>query len=81
MLDQIIRENLNLKNTYAYHVFTKFLNCSTGNTYLIVDINNYRAIKFYEKLKMVKLDEYVCNREKKRKFIFVYYKNYNIDLN
>ena len=81
LLDQIIRENLNLKNTYAYHVFTKFLNCSTGNTYLIVDINNYRAIKFYEKLKMVKLDEYVCNREKKRKFIFVYYKNYNIDLN
>ena len=51
LLDQIIRENLSLKNTYAHHVFTKFLHCAIGNTYLIVDINNYRAIKFYEKVK------------------------------
>ena len=81
LLDQIIRENLSLKNTYAYHVFTKFLNCTTGNTYLIVDINNYRAINFYEKVKMVKLDEYISKDEKKKKLIFVYYKNYNMDLN
>ena len=32
LLEQIIRENLILQNTYAYHVFTKFLNCATGNT-------------------------------------------------
>ena len=81
LLDQIIRENLSLKNTYAHHVFTKFLNCTTGNTYLIVDINNYRAIKFYEKVKMFKLDEYISKDENKKKLIFVYYKNYNMDLN
>ena len=81
LLDQIIRENLSLKNTYAHLVFTKFLNCTTGNTYLIVDINNYRAIKFYEKVKMVKLDEYISKDEKKKKLIFVYYKNYNMDFN
>ena len=81
LLDQIIRENLSLKNTYAHHVFTKFLNCTIGNTYLIVDINNYRAINFYEKVKMVKLDEYMSKDEKKKKLIFVYYKNYNMDLN
>ena len=81
LLDQIIRENLSLKNTYAHHAFTKFLNCTTGNTYLIVDINNYRAINFYEKVKMVKLDEYIPKDENKKKLIFVYYKNYNMDLN
>ncbi len=80
LLDQIIRENLNLKNTYAYHVFTKFLNCTVGNTYLSVDINNFRAIKFYEKIKMFKIDEYFSN-ENKKKFIFVYYKNNHLDLN
>ena len=81
LLEQIIRENLNSKNTYAYHVFTKFLNCTIGNTYLIVDINNYRAINFYEKVNMVKFDEYISKEEKKKKLIFVYYKNYNMDLN
>jgi hypothetical protein len=48
---------------------------------LIVDINNYRAINFYAKVKMVKLDEYISKDAKKRKLIFVYYKNYNMDLN
>ena len=81
LLEQIIRENLSLKNTYAHHVFTKFLNCTTGNTYLIVDINNYRAINFYEKVEMVKLDEYISKDEKKKKSIFVYYKKNNMDLN
>ena len=38
---------------------------------MIVDINNYRAIKFYEKAKMVKLDEYISKDEKKKKLIFV----------
>ena len=79
LLDQIIRENLSLKNSYAYHVFTKFLNCATGNTYLIVDKNNYRAIRFYEKVKMIKIDDYISNETNKRKLIFVYYKNYYID--
>ena len=81
LVDQIIRENLSIKNTYAYHVFTKFLNCTIGNTYLIVDINNYRAIKFYENVDMVKLDEYISKDGKKRKLVFVHYKNYDIDLN
>ena len=30
---------------------------------------------------MVKLDEYISKDEKKKKLIFVYYKNYNMDLN
>ena len=75
LLDQIIRENLSLKNTYAHHVFTKFLNCTTGNTYLIVDINNYRAIKFYEKVKMFKLDEYISKDENKKKLIYMLNEN------
>ena len=81
LLDQIIRENLSLKNTYAHHVFTKFLNCTIGNTYLIVDVDNYRAINFYKKVKMVKIDEYLSKDEGKKKLVFVYYKNYNIALN
>ena len=76
LLEQIVRENLSLKNNYAYHVFTKFLNCTVGNTYLSVDASNHRAIRFYEKTNMVKLDEYVFNKEKKRMFVFAYYKNY-----
>ena len=30
---------------------------------------------------MVKLDEYISKDEKKKKLIFAYYKNYNMDLN
>ncbi len=80
LLNQIIRENLNLKNTYAHHVLTKFLNCTLGNTYLSVDVNNIRAIKFYKKINMDEIDEYFSN-ENKKKLIFVYYKNNNLDLN
>ena len=32
LLDQIIRENCSLKILISHHVFTKFLNCTTGNT-------------------------------------------------
>ena len=79
-LEQIIRENLELKNSYAHHVLTKFLNCTSGNTYLSVDINNYRAIRFYEKLNMFRLDEYISKVDKKKKLIFIFQKN-TIDLN
>ena len=30
---------------------------------------------------MIKLDEYISKDEKNKKLIFVYYKNYNMDLN
>ena len=80
LLDQIIRENLEQRNNYAHHVLTKFLNCTTGNTYLSVDIDNYRAIRFYEKVNMTKLDEYISKVDKKKKLIFIFEKN-TIDLN
>ena len=75
LLDQIIKENLELKNTYAQHVLTKFLNCAPGNTYLSVDINNYRAIRFYEKIKMLRVTEYISKVDKKKKLIFIFKKN------
>ena len=74
LLDQIIRENLEQRNNYAHHVLTKFLNCTSGNTYLSVDINNYRAIRFYEKVNMSKLDEYISKVDKKKKLIFIFEK-------
>lgn len=74
LLDQIIRENLELRNTYAHHVLTKFLNCALGNTYLSVDINNYRAIRFYEKIKMFRVDEYISKVDNKKKIIFIFKK-------
>ena len=74
LLDQIIRENLEQRNNYAQHVLTKFLNCTTGNTYLSVDIDNYRAIRFYEKVNMSKLDEYISKVDKKKKLIFIFEK-------
>ena len=74
LLDQIIRENLEQRNNYAHHVLTKFLNCTTGNTYLSVDIDNYRAIRFYEKVNMFKLDEYISKVDKKKKLIFIFEK-------
>ena len=80
-LDQIVRENLDLKNTYAHHVLTKFLNCTSGNTYLTVDINNYRALKFYQKMKMHRLDEYISKVDKKKKIIFIFKKENSLDLN
>ena len=80
LLDTIIRENLEQRNNYAHHVLTKFLNCTTGNTYLSVDIDNYRAIRFYEKVNMTKLDEYISKVDKKKKLIFIFEKN-TIDLN
>ena len=80
MLDAIIRENLEQRNNYAHHVLTKFLNCTTGNTYLSVDIDNYRAIRFFEKVNMAKLDEYISKVDKKKKLIFIFEKN-TIDLN
>ena len=80
LLDQIIRENLEQRNNYAHHVLTKFLNCTTGNTYLSVDIDNYRAIRFFEKVNMAKLDEYISKVDKKKKLIFIFEKN-TIDLN
>ena len=81
LLDQIIRENLELRNTYAHHVLTKFLNCAPGNTYLSVDINNYRAIRFYEKIKMFRIHEYISKVDKKKKLIFIFKKNNILDLN
>ena len=80
LLDQIIRENLEQRNNYAHHVLTKFLNCTTGNTYLSVDIDNYRAIRFFEKVNMAILDEYISKVDKKKKLIFIFEKN-TIDLN
>ena len=74
LLDQIIRENLEQRNNYAHHVLTKFLNCTTGNTYLSVDIDNYRAIRFFEKVNMAKLDEYISKVDKKKKLIFIFEK-------
>ena len=74
LLEQIIRENLELRNTYAHHVLTKFLNCTIGNTYLSVDINNYRAIRFYDKINMIKQNEYISKVDKKKKIIFIFKK-------
>ena len=79
ILEQIVRENLEVNNSYAEHVFTKFINCAVGNAYLSVNINNSRAISFYKKMRMVILEEYISKIDNKKRIIFMYKKN--IDLN
>ena len=79
ILEQIVRENLEINNSYAEHVFTKFINCAVGNTYLSVNINNNRAISFYKKMRMVILEEYISKIDNKKRIIFMYKKN--VDLN
>jgi hypothetical protein len=79
ILEQIVRDNLEIKNSYAEHVFTKFINCAVGNTYLSVNINNSRAISFYKKMRMVILEEYISKIDNKKRIIFMYKKN--VDLN
>ena len=79
ILEQIVRENLEINNSYAEHVFTKFINCAVGNTYLSVNINNSRAISFYKKMQMVILGYYISKIDNKKRIIFMYKKN--VDLN
>ena len=79
VLEQIVRENLETNNSYAEHVFTKFINCTIGNTYLSVNINNNRAISFYKKMRMIILEDYISKIDNKKRIIFMYKKN--IDLN
>ena len=77
ILEQIVRENLEINNSYAEHVFTKFINCAVGNTYLSVNINNNRAISFYKKMQMVILGYYISKIDNKKRIIFLYKKTLN----
>lgn len=77
ILEQIVRENLEINNSYAEHVFTKFINCAVGNTYLSVNINNSRAISFYKKMQMVVLEDYISKIDNKKRVIFMYKKTSN----
>jgi len=79
IIEQIVRDNLEINNSYAEHVFAKFINCAVGNTYLSVNINNSRAISFYKKMRMVILEEYISKIDNKKRIIFIYKKN--VDLN
>ena len=74
ILEQIFRDNLEINNSYAEHVFTKFINCAVGNVYLSVNINNSRAISFYKKMRMIILEEYISKIDNKKKIIFMYKK-------
>ena len=74
ILEQLVKENINVKNSYTEHVFTKFINCSVGNTYLSVNHTNTRAINFYYKMNMIKKSEFDLNNEKKI-IIFEYKKS------
>ena len=79
ILEQIVRENLEINNSYTEHVFTKFINCAVGHTYLSVNVNNNRAISFYKKMQMIVLGNYISEIDNKKRIIFMYKKN--IDLN
>ena len=81
LVEKIVRENLSLKNTYAHHVFTKFLNCSIGDVFLNVDADNFRAIKFYNKMNMSIVSDFTSKLDKKKKIVFAFKKNNHIDLN
>ncbi len=81
ILEQIVRENLEINNSYAEHIFTKFVNCTIGNTYLSVNINNNRAIKFYKKMGMIALEDYISNIDNKKRIILVYKVNTILNLN
>ena len=80
IIEQIVRENLEINNSYAGHVFTKFINCAVGNTYLSVNINNNRAISFYKKMRMVILEDYISKIDNKKKIIFMYKKNIYLNI-
>lgn len=74
IIEQIVRDNLDIKKSYAEHIFTKFVNCAVGNTYLSVNIDNSRAISFYNKMGMVILKEYKSKIDNKKRIILVYFK-------
>lgn len=80
ILEQMVRENLDRKSSYAEHIFTKFVNCTLGNTYLSVHANNRRAIKFYKKMGMLVKADYISNLDNKKIIILVYNKNRFLNL-
>lgn len=79
VLEQLVRENLEIKNSYAEHIFTKFVNCTVGNTYLSVNVTNSRAINFYKKMGMVILENYISKIDYKKRTILVYKKKITLN--
>ena len=55
ILEQIIKNKKKSNSDLLYHVFTKFINCSTGSVYLAVNNKNLNAINFYKKMNMLKI--------------------------
>ena len=80
IIEQIARKNLEINNSYAEHLFTKFVNCTVGNTFLSVNINNGRALSFYKKMGMTILNDYISKTDNKKKIIFAYNKNIILNL-
>ena len=70
ILEQIARKDLSIKTSFAEHIFTKFINCAYGKVYLMVNVKNRRAIKFYKKMKMIKVCDTKLDKDKERGFIF-----------
>ena len=70
ILEQIAKKKSFSKNSFAEHVFTKFLNCSTGELYLAVNVKNERAINFYKKMKMYIISNTKLDNSLKDGFIF-----------
>ena len=70
ILEQIAKKNLSIKSSFVEHVFTKFVNCALGEVYLAVSVKNYRAIKFYEKMNMIKIAETKLDQSKQQGLIY-----------
>lgn len=70
ILEQIAKKNLSIKSSFVEHVFTKFVNCALGEVYLAVNVKNYRAIKFYEKMNMIKIAETKLDQSKQQGLIY-----------
>ena len=81
IIEQIVNKDLSSDNSYAEHVFIKFINCAVGNTYLSVNKKNLRALNFYKKMNMEKISEYNSNNGKKKNIILMYNKSKKLKLN
>ena len=75
IINYIAKKRIESDNSYAEHVFTKFVNCTVGNTYLAVKIDNIRAINFFKKMRMIYVSRFFDELSNDIGIIYCYKKN------
>ena len=55
IIEQLIKNKKKSNSNLLFHVVTKFFNCASGSVYLAVNNKNHKAIKFYNKMNMIKI--------------------------